>query len=221
MYLDVLGLVTVAIGNLIDPISTALGLPFRKTNGNLASRDEIAAEWQRLKADPHAASLGYRYAQRMTTLRLDPDGISSLVLGKLDSNNTELRLRFPDFEDWPADAQLATHSMAWACGPAFHFPALALALRAHDWMKAADEAHINTTNNPGVVPRNMANRMLYRNASLAADPDVLYWPRDLGEASIDKGPDTEPDPDAPTRPDLAVEVIHPWIYRDDEPPSAA
>lgn len=183
LYADVKGLVTIAIGNLVDPISLALGLPLRHPDGRLATRDEIAAEWQRVKSDPHAAAMGHKYAQRITRLRLDDKAIAMLVLGKLDANDTALRARFPEFEEWPADAQLATHSMAWACGPAFRFPRLERALREQDWEIAAVECRMDERGNPGLVPRNRLNRQLYRNAhnvvARRLDPDVLYLPRDL------------------------------------------
>ena len=42
MYLDVKGLVTVAIGNLIDPVAAALSLPFvRKGTTTRATKGEI------------------------------------------------------------------------------------------------------------------------------------------------------------------------------------
>lgn len=196
MYADVRGLITTAIGNLIDPLSLALPLPWRRPDGSPASGDEVIAEWQKVKNDPNSAKLGHRYSQRLTRLRLTEDGVRDLVFQKLDENDVALRKRFPGFEEWPADAQLATHSMAWACGPAFRFPLLEKALRAKDWEAAADEAHISTTNNPGVVPRNLENRKLYRNAARAEDSDVLYWPRDLVlEAS-----------EAPTLP--SFEIVH-------------
>ena len=197
LYADVLGLVTVGVGNLVDPMSTALVLPFLRQNGEPATRGQIADEWQRVKNDPKCASLGHRYAERITSLRLTTEGVTDLVLGKLEANDHALARRFASWEEWPADAQLATHSMAWACGPAFHFPRLEGALMARAFAAAAEEAHIRTDNNPGVVPRNTANRLLYKNAaavvSQSLDPAALYWPRDLSAPLGDA--DTDPPPD--------------------------
>ena len=57
MYLDVKGLVTVGVGNLMDPVSVAQTLPFRFKNkpgisapGSPATPDQIAQEWQRSRA---------------------------------------------------------------------------------------------------------------------------------------------------------------------------
>lgn len=73
--------------------------------------------------------------------------------------------------------------MAWACGAAFHFPLLDAALRTRDFLGAALECRIDERGNPGVVPRNAANRTLLRNAHYVErggfDPSVLYWPTAL------------------------------------------
>ncbi len=201
MYLDVKGLVTCAIGILADPMPVALVLPWVRPDGSEAPRDEIAAAWQNVKNRPELARLGHRVAARYTTIRLTPEGIDRVVLNKLQNMELQLLNRFPEFEAWPADAQLATLSMAWACGPAFAFPHLAARLRARDFSGAALHCHISEQGNPGVIPRNRANKTLYRNASYAIhkhmDTDVLYYPRDLlGEPDTD--PEIEPYAAEPT-----------------------
>ena len=184
MYLDVKGLVTVAIGNLIDPIQYAMPLPFvDRVTGALAQRDDIMREWMRVKGDASLARLGHRAAERVCNLRLTPAGVESVVSRKLDQNDQHLRARFPYVEEWPACAQLAAHSMAWACGPAFRFPMLETALRAQDWTAAAGECHMNEAGNPGLKPRNVANKILFLNAArvrnFRLDPDLLDWTHDL------------------------------------------
>lgn len=234
MYLDVKGLVTTGIGNLVDPMSMALGLPWRRANGTPATVDEIAAEWQRVKGDPHAAKLGHKYAQRITTLRLSDAGVHELVMGKLDANDALLRKRFPGWELWPADAQLATHSMAWACGPAFRFPRLEDSLRALDFRTAAVECRMDETGNPGLRPRNVANRLLYLNAAAVVEsgnvlpnlkPDVLYYPLSVAPGSIGPEDDTIPELDA-YRSESEPAIVHSLRLaglpgNDDEPPDAA
>lgn len=183
LYSDVLGYVTVGVGNLVDPVEAALMLPFRQPDGTLATKSEIAAEWMRVKNDPKSATLGANYTKLITRLRLLPDDVRSLVLRKLDDNDRTLSRRFNAWESWPADAQLGTHALAWAVGAGFHFPRLEGALRACAFRDAADEAHLRTDNNPGVVPRNLAMRTLFKNAAEVMeqnlDPEVLYWPKSL------------------------------------------
>jgi GH24 family phage-related lysozyme (muramidase) len=193
MYQDVKGLVTVAIGNLIDPMQYAMPLPFvDRVTGTPADRDTIMREWMRVKSDASLARLGHRAAERVTNLRLTPEGIDMLVGRKLEQNDSHLRGRFPDFESWPACAQLATHSMAWACGPGFRFDRLVLALRMQDFAAAALECHMNEAGNPGLAPRNRANKILYRNAervrAFKLDPDTLEWEQELDVSGVPTGP---------------------------------
>lgn len=180
MYLDILGLVTTGIGNLIDPIDHALACPFvRRGDEARASPDEIASEWRSVKGHKELAIQGHRAARQYTTLYLTDEGVRTVVFGKLDEMVTHLVGRFPAWHAWPADAQLATLSMSWACGPAFRFQTLAGALAAQAWHKASQSCHINTTGNPGLIPRNALNEELYRNAEWVVaqdlDPDTLVW----------------------------------------------
>lgn len=197
MYLDVLGLVTTGIGNLIDPSGLALDLPWRAADGRLATRREIAAEWMNVKSRQDMKMQGGMAYRSVTKLRLDGTGIDMLVARKLAQNEAELRRRFPDFDSWPADAQLATHSMAWACGPAFRFPKLGEALLQRDFRQAAEECHMNedgadrikgtADDNRGLAPRNVANKILYKNAACVVgmhlDPEELFYPTDLEAAT--------------------------------------
>src|SRR5208283_3890003 len=80
MYLDIKGLVNVAVGNLVDPVEMAQALPFRFKNGpgvaapgSPATPDQIAAEWQILKNDPSLAAEGYKACASITRLELSDD----------------------------------------------------------------------------------------------------------------------------------------------------
>src|SRR5258708_33388167 len=120
MYTDVKGLVTTGIGNLIDPMAAALVLPWKRSDGGSASQDEISTEWQRVKdAWPDVQSVATR---SITTLHLDPKDIDWIVSSKAAQNEDTLRKRYPDYDNWPADAQLGLLSMALAMGPAINFP---------------------------------------------------------------------------------------------------
>ncbi|AKV03207.1 hypothetical protein AKJ09_09870 [Labilithrix luteola] len=138
------------------------------------------------------------------------------MMRKFDDMATRLRARFPSFPDWPADAQLAILSLAWACGPAFHFPRLEAALRACDWRTAAIECRI--ADDAGTVKlRNAANRTMLRNAAAVVesvrDPSALYYPEDLTRTPESEAP-TEPDlPNPPSEPKIVVdfERVHPKV----------
>jgi GH24 family phage-related lysozyme (muramidase) len=203
LYQDVKGLVSIGIGNLVDPIQLAMSLPFVTIDGRKATREEIVAEWHRIKSLPPnskgqtAAQLGHLYAKSFTTLRLTREGVDQVVQGKLNQMDAYLARRFPGYETWPADAQLATLSMAWACGPAFRFPKLEAALRDLDFRTAAVECFMPEEKTiSGLRPRNIANRVLYNNAAVVLrmlDPDELHYPTDLNAPAVDREAETLPE----------------------------
>jgi GH24 family phage-related lysozyme (muramidase) len=232
-YADVKGLITVGVGNLVDPIEAALGLTMYRADGVKASRTEIREDWNAVKANPYAARLGHRYAAKLTRLRMRDEDIRVMVEAKLLQNEDVLVKRFPSWDDFPADAQLATHSMSWACGPHFHFPKLEAALLASDFRTASTECQMNEAGNPGLVPRNKANRVLYRNANVVKmggfNPEQLYWPRDLYAEAEDDTP--TPPAMVPARPEREQVFVNPFPFNldhlskagndDDEPDGAA
>lgn len=176
MYCDVLGLVTTGRGNLIDPKPAAMGLPWRNRDGALAGQAQVSREWDTVKSlQAMRVRGGYAYAD-CTNLRLTPQAIDDLTCAKLDEMWSHLLGRFPDAEAWPADAQLGLLSMAWAMGPAFHFPAFASAALAQDFATCADQCKMREEGNPGLIPRNQANRTLFNNAARSHDPETLFYP---------------------------------------------
>ena len=176
MYADVLGLITCGVGNLIDPVAVAMHLPFRHANGVLAAPSEIATEWQRLKSmDLGKFHWRVQADRAQLGLHLTDDDIDELVRERLDDNERVLLKFFPEFEQWPAEAQLATLSMAWAMGAGFPstWPHFTSSARSHDWATCAVNCKIretapNGTFNAGVVPRNKVNAALF--AAAAAPP---------------------------------------------------
>src|SRR5689334_9275788 len=78
MYLDVLGLVTTAIGDLIDgsqsrladPASPALSLPWQ-VDGRKATEAEVRADWHAVKSRPELAHQHFNVAKAFTLCRLD------------------------------------------------------------------------------------------------------------------------------------------------------
>jgi hypothetical protein len=188
MYLDVKGLVTTGIGNLIDPVDSALTLPWKHKNGTRATPDEIRAEWTRVKGHTELKLKGGGAFGKVITLVLDDEAIDHMVQTKLHQNEAVLRQRYPGFETWPADAQLGALSRAWAMGPYARSPRFdeVVNQRRPDFRKAAREGRMDATGNPGLAPRNEANRQLFTNAANALDHgmpiDLLHWPANLPEA---------------------------------------
>jgi GH24 family phage-related lysozyme (muramidase) len=185
MYLDIKALVTVAVGNLIDPIDAALALPFiHKSDQVSATTDEIRTEWTMLKSKPELAQQGYKACEAITSLRMTEQAMDALVLDRLQKNETFLRTSFPSWDDWPADAQLGVLSMAWALGAGFasKWPKFSAAAKAGEWTTAAANCKIDETGNPGVKSRNVADAKLFTNAAAVVagnlDPEVLHYPGD-------------------------------------------
>jgi GH24 family phage-related lysozyme (muramidase) len=187
MYLDVKGLVTTGRGNLIDPLSAAMTLPWLvRDSGAAASQSQIAAEWSRVKALTYLQLRGGGAFAAHTTLRLSRQAVDALTLNKVQANDIILTKRFPNWLDLPADAQLAVHSLAWACGAYFSFPMFEKALIAEDFVTAAQEIVMNAQGNPGLVPRNVANQLLMQAAASVKannlDPNVIHgWQTPNGQ----------------------------------------
>lgn len=202
MYVDVKQLVTVGVGNLIDPVHLALELPFQFKNkpgaatpGAPASQEHIAAEWQRVKSDTSLAKKGCRACEAITELELSDAAIDSLIAQRLTGNETFLKARppFKNWDTWPADAQLAVLSMAWAMGVGnvMNFHKFCAACAALDFNTAAAESKMQEAGNPGVIPRNRANFKLLSNAAIVQasgpdagfEPSTLYYPKILTKAA--------------------------------------
>jgi len=184
IYLDVKGFATVGLGCLLEPAGLAQSLPFviRGTDTK-ATPDQITRDWVTVKRNRLLAHQGAQRARFYTDLDLPKEGIEQLAWHRLHLNEHYLlEHAFPMFGDFPADAQLAIHSMSWACGAGFpeFFPKFTRAAQARDWVTCAKECKIRETNNPGLKPRNWANRKLFTKLAEVGssfDPEKLYgWP---------------------------------------------
>src|SRR5688572_8388886 len=169
MYLDSLGLVTFGTGNLADPIELALDHPWEWPDGKRATRGEIASAWHIVKARQDMAKLGGMAFRKLTTLRLSKEALRAAFFRKLDQHEAILSKRFPEWDLWPADAQLGVHSMAWAMGGHFtrKFPKFTAACLRGDFAGAATECAISPARGT-VIERNRRNRVLFENAAEVA-----------------------------------------------------
>ena len=189
MYLDIKGLVTIGIGNLIDVenagdkknlekiLKELVTLPFvykkgQPDAGKRATKADIEGDWKIVKGSQELAKLkdSYLLFANITDLKLKNAAIDALVLKKLNEMETELKMdpAFQGFEQWPADGQLGLLSMAWALGTPklkAHWPHLKAACKKQDFDAVLKRCEINTVGNPGVAKRNTENRHLFRNAA--------------------------------------------------------
>jgi hypothetical protein len=191
MYLDTKGLVTIGIGNLIDPVSAALGLPFqfkasnriRAAPGRVATQKEIEAEWLSLKNNPSRTTLTRRGAVScigLTDLELIPADRQRLFDRVTSEHEIQLVTYFSDFRQWPGDAQLGLMAMAWGLGKYFppKFPNFSAECRNKDFDTAASQSSISSWR----PERNQASKRCFGNAArVIANPDAYdvartYYP---------------------------------------------
>jgi hypothetical protein len=194
MYLDTKGLVTIGIGNLIDPISLALTLPFQfKVNnragvagGKPATVKEIEAEWLSLKNSPNRLLLtrsGASASARVTDLELSPASRQRLFDRVTNAHEAQLTTYFASFPNWPGDAQLGVMAMAWGLGVYFppKFPKFTAACQVQDFDAAARECNISSWR----AERNQASVRFSTNAACVVrnpsmyDPTQTYYPQVL------------------------------------------
>jgi len=143
MYLDVRGLVTTGRGDLVDPMSAALTLPWSlEGTDDPAPEATVIRDWNAVKnrqylRDTVATS---PVIAGLTTCRLTQAAIDKLDLAKCNGMAETLTRRCPQFPFWPADAQLALLRWAWANGPLANYPVMFSCLSKEDFAGAADEA---------------------------------------------------------------------------------
>jgi hypothetical protein len=190
MYTDSKGFVTTGTGNLIDPVSSALALPWKNSDGSPASQSDIETAWQTVKdAWPGVQSVN---SQSLTNIRLDAAGLEALFEQTVKRFKQYLDTEYPGWVNWPADAQLMLLSRSWSWGPAFAsemgtagaaFNTVVNAkkpdfLSAIDYLKSVS-GHEESIN-PGIVPRDDMEYQLLTNAATAlqkgANFDKLYYP---------------------------------------------
>lgn len=177
LYVDLLGLVTTGIGNLVDPVAKALALPWRRPDGSLATLNEIQEEWIEVKdrQDLRGRPISERAA--ITTLHLLESDIDSLFDRETARMWAQIVAGYPGAETWPAAAQLGTLSMSWAMGvgrivpgETFEYPHFRAAALAQDWASCASECRMQGV---GIEGRNEANERLFLAAAAGGDPDAL------------------------------------------------
>jgi hypothetical protein len=105
------------------------------------------------------------------------------------------RNHFPGFAAYPADGQLGILSLAWAAGSDWprKFPRCKAGILEGKWDVAVTEGQLSTiaadgkTPNPGVIPRNRAQRLCFANAYgvtfAGTDPEPLHYPNDAGDTA--------------------------------------
>jgi len=185
MYLDKKKLVTVANGNLIDPVAEAVKMPFRwRDSKRPATSDEIRAEWLAIKSNSSLAKLGHTAAAKVAKLELSDRDMGRIVAERLRANEIAANSipALAHWAGWPADAQMGLMSMFWALGPTkfrVEFPKFQAAARDANFLGCMAECDIDETDNPGIAPRNRAQRIMFKLAARTVaeqlDPEYLHF----------------------------------------------
>lgn len=207
MYRDKDGWVTTGVGNLLKTPAAAAGRPFRHGGaGGPAPAGDIEDGWAKVHACPPnlwVSKTGNDAYGRATDLRLTDEDVDQFVLESRTLFDNDLNSRYKttgnpssyrDYSDFCADAQLGLLSMCWPGG--FNsFLEFHKAVQFGEWFRAALNSHIKDDKNPGLVPRNAANKWLFcvagRVELFQADPAVHHYaktdPQGINKLFILKG----------------------------------
>lgn len=122
MYLDTVGRVTVGIGHMIPSADAAVMVPFvDPASGSKASADAARAGFDAVAAAQASVGRAAGAFQRLTTLRLDDDGIAAVFAADFDRIVGRTRDLFKTvgggLDSYPDPAQLAVIDMAFNLGP--------------------------------------------------------------------------------------------------------
>ena len=178
-------LVTTGIGNLIDPISLALGLEWQHKDGSPADKQEVSDEWNHVKSLTSKALEGGGAFSDVTSLRLSQDALNNLFASTANTFESELSSIFPNWRNVPADAQLAMLGMCWAMGTGnfLTFHKFIAGVKANDFRTAAIESEISNA----TAKRNQAQALMLNNAAVVVenglDPNPVYYPTVLSHDS--------------------------------------
>lgn len=185
-------LVTVGYGCALLSFGAFQICPWLTGSGELASSAEVLQAWATLTAMP-GGLVASRYAYP-GHLRLSQEDAEQTALARLDADVRVLAAYWPAWSSWPAEAQAALLSLAWAVGAGGveagltgpRWPHLHAAVAAQDWRAAAAAGQLRWQDNPGVRPRDLTVETLFLLAA-GVDPAEASatWP--LGPSAVAAG----------------------------------
>lgn len=142
MYLDIKGLVTVGVGEMLDNAAKAQALAFVDSDGQAATPEAILADFNRVHALSPAH--GPNFYRSSSSPVLPPPAIDALLLDHVESFEAELSARFPAYASFPDPAKLGLLDMIYNLGSnkLFNtFPHFMAAVGQQDWLGAAANCH--------------------------------------------------------------------------------
>lgn len=166
MYLDTVGKVTVAVGQMLPTAAAAEGLTFtRRDNGNRATAAEIGQDYQSVTQQPSGKVASFY--KPFTKLDMPEDAIDALLDQRIAEFETALRGDFPDYDSYPDEAKLGLMDMVFNLGNSGlinKFPTFTRAARAKDWRTCANECQRIGISNT----RNAMTKKLFEDAATTA-----------------------------------------------------
>jgi GH24 family phage-related lysozyme (muramidase) len=130
MYLDSVGVCTIGIGHALFAPAACMQIPFWRSTNELATREEISAEYDAVKRKLRAAKLLISYEMTEMLLRADLKRFETVV------GNT-----FSCWEQYPQSVQVALFDIAFNTGSFAHWPKFSLAIQQRNFKAAAAESH--------------------------------------------------------------------------------
>jgi GH24 family phage-related lysozyme (muramidase) len=166
MYLDTVGKVTVAVGQMMPTAGEAEKLSFiRRSNGTPATAAEIRADYESV-AKQTSGQIAFSYKQ-FTQLDMPEQAIDALLDRRIDEFEAGLRRDFPGYDSYPDQAKLGLMDMAFNLGNQGlieKFSTFTRAARTQDWRTCADECQRR-----GISQlRNDMTKRLFEEAATAA-----------------------------------------------------
>ena len=163
MYLDTVGKVTVAVGNMLPNAGAAQALVFvKRGTDERAAADEIKKDFDAVAAQP-VGRIASSY-RGFTALDMPERAIDELLDARIAGFEAGLCKDFPDYDSSPDAAKIGLMDMAFNLGNhglVTKFPSFCRAARAKDWAGCEREC-----NRRGISDaRNDQTRALFREAA--------------------------------------------------------
>jgi GH24 family phage-related lysozyme (muramidase) len=145
MYLDSVGLVTVAVGLMLPNSTSASYLAFQNpATGQPSSQQEIFNDYDRVKS--MSANHSADYYHLSISPMLAESEIDRLLSAKVNSFEVSLRRIYQDYDTYPDPIKIALIDMIYNLGPnklQSQYIKFNAAIKSHDWKMAAMQSHRN------------------------------------------------------------------------------
>ena len=179
MYLDDRGNVTVGLGHLIPDINAAKQLLFHDRKTKLGSAKTHIGNAYNLVKNSGLAGDDHRVFKNLTHIDLDFGAIDVLFNSDVSAFLANLKTPVPQFETYPATAQLGILDLVYNFGVAGfvrEYPILIGALRFRNWIEVADESGREALNAQGnIVPDIIKRNQDVRDWFLRAIKDEPFF----------------------------------------------